>query len=210
MKTRTAITALLFAACASDRSSTPPAAPPASSASTPQPLTEFDWPVPAGWKHETIPFPLEFAPELPYHGLEELRFAPGFFKPDASTYWSYDFVWWVEDPPKFDAELISAVLRDYFRGLALAVGKDKFSLDPDKFRADLAPKSVDERTVLVGQVHSYDPFATGLPIVLNVEASLRSCPASAHSAITFLVSPKSVDDPVWTELRECASAFRCK
>src|SRR5262245_24776060 len=26
--------------------------------------TGFDWPVPEGWKHETIPFPLDFAPGL--------------------------------------------------------------------------------------------------------------------------------------------------
>src|SRR5262245_33462421 len=34
----------------------------------------FQWPIPEGWQHETIPFPLEFAPDLPYQGVEELRF----------------------------------------------------------------------------------------------------------------------------------------
>lgn len=206
MNTRTSIVVLFCAACASDCSSTRP--PPAPTSAT-QPALQFDWPVPAGWKHETIPFPLEFAPKLAYHGIEELRFAPGFFTPSASTFWSYDFVWWLEDPPSFDAHSISAVLCDYFRGLALAVGKDKYSFDPERFRVELAPKSVAGRELLVGKIHSYDPFATGQPIVLNVEASLWSCPTAAHGVITFLVSPKPVDDPVWTELRECASAFRC-
>jgi hypothetical protein len=165
--------------------------------------------VPAGWGQETIPFPLGFAPELPYRGLEELRFAPGFSKPDASTFWSYCFVWWIEEPPSFDPGSMSAALRDYFRGLTIAVGKDKFSFDLEQFRVELAPKSERERNVLVGQIHSYDAFVTGEPIVLNVEASLRSCPRAAHSAIMFLVSPKSMDDPVWSGLRACGSTLRC-
>ena len=37
----------------------------------------FFLPTPEGWRTETIPFPLEFAPEIKYEGLEELRFALG-------------------------------------------------------------------------------------------------------------------------------------
>ena len=44
----------------------------------------------------TIPFPLDFAPNLPYRGTEELRFAPGFFDPSAAGSWSYAFVWFVD------------------------------------------------------------------------------------------------------------------
>lgn len=175
-----------------------------------EPSPVFDWPVPAGWAQETIPFPLDFAPELPYRGLEELRFAPGFLTPGASTFWSYAFVWWVEEPPSFDPRSISAALRDYFRGLALAVGKDKFSMDPEHFQVELAIKSEGGREVLVGQVHSFDSFVTGEPIVLNVEISRRSCPKAAHTAILFLLSPKSMDDAVWSELRACGSALNCE
>jgi len=39
----------------------------------------FRWPVAEGWRKETIPFPLEFARDLPFSGVEELRFAPGMF-----------------------------------------------------------------------------------------------------------------------------------
>src|SRR3954468_9210935 len=49
----------------------------------------FEWPKPeGGWKTETIPFPLDFAPTIPLQGVEELRFAPGMFKPEAPGYWS--------------------------------------------------------------------------------------------------------------------------
>jgi hypothetical protein len=166
--------------------------------------------VPAGWKHETIPFPLEFAPGLPYRGTEELRFAPGFFQPGSSTFWSYAFAWSLEDPPRFDAPTLAPVLREYFSGLALAVGKDKYPMDPGRFRVDLAPRTDGGRTMLAGRVESYDPFVTGEPIDLNVEARLRDCPQAGHPVLTFLVSPRPFGDAVWAELHACEAGLRCE
>jgi hypothetical protein len=171
--------------------------------------TIFDWPIPAGWKREVLPFPLDFAPELPYRGLEELRFMPGFFTPSAPDFWSYDFVWWLEDAPAFDAPTLSVALTKYFRGLALSVGKDKYSFDPQRFRAELAPRSAGSETILAGDVWSYDPFATGKELVLHVEASLKRCPRAGRNALLFLVTPKPTDDPVWAELRACAALWHC-
>jgi hypothetical protein len=198
---------VLLALCAVACEAKAPAPPPAVAARS---ATGFDWPVPAGWKHETIPFPLDFAPGLPFVGVEELRFAPEFFEPHASTFWSYAFAWWLEDPPSFDAPAISAVLREYFAGLASAVGKDKYPMDPGRFRVELAPRTEKGRTILVGQVFSYDPFTTGEPIVLNVEARLRDCPRAGRRAMTFVLSPKPLADPVWDALRACESALQCE
>src|SRR5262245_20675324 len=97
------------------------------------------WPIPPGWKHETFKLPPEFAPTLPYHGTEELRFMPGFFSPTAPDYWSYEFVWWLDQPPSFDAEGLAANLTTYFRGLATEVGGSKYPMDPARYRTVLAP-----------------------------------------------------------------------
>jgi hypothetical protein len=194
--------ALSVAACHAK----PPAPSPLAASSAPT----FGWPVPEGWKHETIPFPLDFAPGLRFRGLEELRFAPGFFKPGASTFWSYAFAWSLENPPAFDAPTMSGVLREYFAGLARAVGKDKFPMDPGWFRAELAPRTEAGATILAGRVCSYDAFVTGQPIVLNVEVRLRDCPAAGRHLITFLLSPKSPGDPVWDDLKACESALYCE
>jgi hypothetical protein len=185
-------------------------APPTPPSPESRSATGFDWPVPEGWKHETIPFPLGFAPGLPFHGVEELRFAPGFFDPDSSTFWSYAFAWWLEDPPSFDPVSISPVLREYFAGLASAVGKDKYPMDPERFRVELGSRTEAGRTILLGQVFSYDPFVTGDPIVLNLEARLRDCPQAGRRAITFLLSPKPLGDPVWADLHACESAQSCE
>ena len=171
---------------------------------------EVRWPIPTGWKHETFALPPDFAPDLPYHGTEELRFMPGFSSPTAPDFWSYDFVWWLDQPPTFDAPNLAASLTTYFRGLATAVGGSKYKLDPARYNAVLAPVAASEPPRLTGQVFTYDPFATGLPITLNVEAELRSCPGSGQVAIVVALSPKETTDSVWNALRTTAGSLVCK
>ena len=201
---RSAILAVLLLAIGVADCSSPPVAPASRSAPA------LAWPVRSGWKHETIPFPLEFAPSLPYHGTEELRFAPGFFQPDSSTFWSYAFAWSLEDPPRFDASTIAEVLRTYFSGLVLAVGKEKYPMNPARFRVELAPRIEGGRTVLAGTIRSYDPFVTGEPIDLNIEARLRECRRAGPPVLTFLLSPKPYGDPVWEELQACEADLSCE
>jgi hypothetical protein len=182
------------------------AAPPRQVADT---AKQVNWPVPPGWAREANPFPLAFAPELPYRGVEELRFAPDFYSSNAATFWSYDIGWWLEQRPVFDAASISASLTKYFRGLAMSVGKQKYDLDSTRFRAVLAPAPGLDPSELSGQVFSYDPFTTGRPIVLNVEARLRECPRTGRFAITYALSPRPPTDTVWSGLRRTAAALVC-
>jgi hypothetical protein len=167
------------------------------------------WPIPTGWKHETFALPPEFAPELPYHGTEDLRFMPGFFSPTAPDYWSYDFVWWLDERPAFDATSVAASLTTYFRGLVTAVGGEKYKLDPARYRAVMTAVPSSEPPRLTGQVFIYDPFSTGLPIVLNVEAELRSCQGTKQFAIVVVLSPKDAEDSVWDALRAAAGTVVC-
>jgi hypothetical protein len=173
------------------------------------PAQPINWPVPPGWSRETIPFPLEFAPDLGYRGVEELRFAPDFYSPHAATYWSYDIIWWLQERPAFDSASISGSLTRYFRGLAMAVGKGKYLFDSTSFQAVLAPTNPLDPTTLSGQIHSYDPFTTGQPIVLNVEARFRECPKAGRFAVSFLLSPRPPTDTVWSELRKTSASFTC-
>ena len=69
------LAALALTACGGGGRSSAKAPPAAVVAPTAPPV----WAVPVGWKAETIPFPLGFAPGLAYRGVEELRFPPGFF-----------------------------------------------------------------------------------------------------------------------------------
>lgn len=168
------------------------------------------WPVPAGWKHETFALPPDFAPGLPYHGTEDLRFMPGYFSTSAPDYWSYDFVWWLDQRPPFDAPSVAVTLTTYYRGLSEAVGGSKYQFDPARYRAVLTAVPASDPPRLSGQVFTYDPFVTGLPIILNVEAELRSCPGTKQVAVVVALSPKDPADSVWKALRSTAGTVVCK
>ena len=176
----------------------------------------FQWPLPEGWREETIPFPLQFAPDLLYKGVEELRFSPGMFKPDQEGYWSYAFVWWLEGRPVLDATELNASLQRYFSGLCTSVAKDKGqTLDPAKFSASLhpvdgsGPKLGHAVAAFAGTVHAYDAFATGKPIVLNVDVWVWDCDRSGKRAALVLASPKPTSAPIWSSLRKRRDDFVC-
>jgi hypothetical protein len=176
----------------------------------------FEWPLPEGWRQETIPFPLEFAPELPYQGVEELRFSPGMFKPDQGGYWSYAFVWWLDGRPTLDATELSSSLTRYFTGLCTSVAKEKGqAIDPAKVSASLhgmtdSPRKLEHAVrAFAGTVNSYDPFATGKPIVLNVEAWVWDCDRSGKRAVLVLASPQPESAPIWSSLRKRRDEFVC-
>ena len=44
------------------------------------------------WKGERIELPPTFAPKMKMEGIEEIRFAPGMFKPGEEDFFSYVFV----------------------------------------------------------------------------------------------------------------------
>lgn len=209
---------VLLAACARSapepRRAVPPSAPvaavtaPSPSPSPPDPAGGIDWPVPAGWNHETIPFPLGFAPELSYRGVEELRFAPGWSKPDQPGYWSYDIVWWLTEKPVFDAATLEGALTTYFRGLSEAVGGEKYTIDKSLFHAELAADGASRR--LTGRIGSMDAFATGLPITLYAVLELRECAKAGRHAVTLMLSPRPRTDPIWRDLESTAGGFVCE
>jgi len=165
------------------------------------------WPTPPDWKQEAFSLPPDFAPSFPFHGREELRFAPGFYQTAAADYWSYDIAWLIDSAPAIDSATVSRALSSYFRGLSQAVGGAKYHFDSTRFAAQLSSAGSGPETRLIGQVMSYDPFTTGLPLVLNVEAESRRC--SGNSAILLLLSPQPRGDSVWAALRRTAAGFRC-
>ena len=134
---------------------------------------------------------------------------PGFSSPTAPDFWSYDFVWWLDEPPPFDAASLAMSLTTYFRGLATEVGGSKYHLDPARNRAVLISVPASTPPRLTGQVFTYDPFVTGLPITLNVEMELRTCPGTRQTAIVVALSPKDTSDSVWKDLRATAGTVVC-
>lgn len=199
MSKRSVLASVLFvAACASAPQTPAPRAPSAGAAA-------FTWPTPEGWKQETIPFPLEFAPSLPHRGVEEIRFAPKFFDAAAPTFFSYAFVWWLEPPIAFDAARLGADLETYFAGLMEAVGKEPLA---GAARATTARIAFGPPDTFVGEVRTVDAFTTKRPIALRVVGAIRRC--GDHVAVIVRASPRPEADPIWADLDASTRTFVCR
>ena len=171
---------LWLAACGAPAASPPPAAPataPAAAAAT------APWPVPAGFRGETIPFPLDFAPAVAHRGVEELRFAPGFFDPAAPGYWSYAFIWRTDDAAAMDAAALAGELTAYFRGLIDAVDQAHQIAD----RGAITVRATPSGARLALAAHVYDAFKTKQPLDLVGWAERTACGSGA--VWRFVLSP---------------------
>ena len=170
-------------------------------------------PTPDGWRTETIPFPLTFAPELSYEGLEELRFSPGMFEAESVDFWSYAFIWWLPLETQLDADTLASDLEIYFRGLTQAVAKGReLELDEPKFHAQLEETPNDRKQVrlLVGQAETLDAFATQQQVQLNVSIHIWPCKSQQRLVAFFALSPQPPTHSIWQTLREIREGFRCE
>lgn len=199
------LVALLLVACSSSKQQQPAPAGEAPPVSEPRPASEpprFTWSVPEGWRGETIPFPLEFAPDIQRRGVEELRFAPGFFQPDAAGYWTYAFVWVVTDDGATDPGTLARELTTYFRGLTAAVAKDKKDLPPIDLERIEARLDADGR----GTAHTFDAFGDGRPIDLEVSVTVQPC--GAGKAV-LVAAARRGGPPISPAPAEVLRSFRC-
>lgn len=174
------------------------------------PVAAPAWEIPEGWRTETIPFPLEFAPGLPYRGVEELRFPNAFLTPEADWYFSYAFVWHVAAPGVASTDALESDLVAYFRGLAVAVGgAERADIAGYPFAADL---SGDVATgTVAGTAAAFDAFKAQKGLTLQFRVRAVPCSSEHERAYVFIASPRPhhAADAVWAELERLAGAFRC-
>lgn len=165
-------------------------------------VPRFTWALPDGWRSETIPFPLEFAPDIRRRGVEELRFAPGFFQPDAPGYWTYAFAWVVTGEGAFDMATLARELTTYFRGLTRAVAsgkKDLPAVDLEQIEARLEPGGR-------GTVRTFDAFGDGRPIDLDVVVTVEPC---GSGKAVLVAAVRRGAPPLSPAPSEVLRTFRC-
>lgn len=215
---------LSLAACGASRTAAAPttaaspsasAAPSAAPAAKPKEDASLTWPIPPGWRSEIIPFPLDFAPSIPYHGREIIRFAPKFFDAKTPTYFSYAFAWVLDGQPRpaLDDRTLEKDLVTYFRGLCQAVGGDKFHFDQDHFRARLEPAAQPRRAGARssrGEAALYDPFGDGRPLTLAIAVDVFDCPPNGPKVALFTASPAPEGAPIRGDLEARAREAACR
>ena len=184
-----------------------------SAAAQEAPELPFYLPTPVGWRTETLPFPLDFAPELEYEGLEELRFSSGMFTEIKSDFWSYAFIWWVPEGTSFSTDRLQTDLEAYFRGLNQEVAEArKFDPGDTEVKVQLEPTdtSSSEGPQWEGTARTVDVFATRRPILLNLRIDLAECPEQGHRAAFFQLSPQPRRHNIWGVMDSMRRDFRCE
>jgi len=173
--------------------------------------TTYHYGVPEGWRTEVIPFPLGFAPELSYTGLEDIRFAPGMFKAEAEDHFSYTFLWWINNDAKLTLQVLERDMHLYFKGLIDVVAKEKkMDINAVSHKASFKAGPKGGAYDFVGTVATLDPFATEKPITLNVKIKSTRCKGEDKLAVLFELSPQAYTAPIWPQLQKVTEGFRCK
>ncbi|QKX06557.1 hypothetical protein HN014_17100 [Aquimarina sp. TRL1] len=160
---------------------------------------------PTNWKTETLEFPFEFAPDLKYTGISDIRFAPGWKDAQSMEYFSYTFLWALNENPKLSAKKLETEMASYFFGLMDMVSPDKL----DKQKTNAFFEKVDEHTY-IGKVLTHDAFITKKNIKLNLIVTHSYCPTIKKHYIKFNVSPQHINHKIWSTLEHITPITPCK
>ena len=166
---------------------------------------------PKGWDVERFLIPIEFAPSIPYNGVEDIRFTPGWGKKESAEYWSYVFLWYLDGTQKFDSKVIGKNLLAYYTGL-INVNIDKTKIDTTKIPA--VKVLVKTKTTQKGDLKTFEgtvnmfDYMTQKPIKLNLLIHVKSCPGN-KTFVFHEVSPMPYSNEVWKSLDQLWSSFKC-
>jgi hypothetical protein len=188
-------------------------------ASAKQPKQLYQVPAPAGWAKETISLPPGFAKDMTWKGVEELRFAPGMYKPESESFFSYAILFWLPGEQKVDAKTMEQEMLAYYKGLCQAVSKGKNkTVDVSTFKVsikDITPKKAKTRPTgesyleYEGELHWVEPFVTGKPQTLKLEIHTWYCEKHKHQCVFMCVSPQPKDAAVWKTMHEIRTGTTC-
>jgi hypothetical protein len=166
-------------------------------------------PAPKDWRAESFTFPLQFAPSIPYQGVEYVRFAPSWARFDTEGGFSYVFLWDVKTLPVTPEDL-EDYLEAYFAGLMKNVGVQRKIGDKEiKTAAAVHPMAT-----LAGweqgygiELRTWNAFSKGEALLLHGEVGQRACGDRMQVFFAFSQSPR--DRPIWLRLREIRGATPC-
>ena len=165
---------------------------------------------PANWAFERFPLPPEFAPDIPYKGVEELRFSPGMFNKDSATYFTYAFVAQLDNVTTVSQNDIKDYLLKYFKGLCNSTAKNrKLVIDTSQIAVSTEKKkgaAVNEN-IYNASVNLFGVFTDGAPVKLNMEVKVFMNTPAKRIYLLFIASPREKTDVLWKNLYEIQREF---
>ncbi len=169
--------------------------------------------IPAGWDVERFSLPPDFAPNIVFKGVEDIRFAPGWANIKSEEHWSYSFLWWLDGKPTINASSLQASLKAYYSGL-VARNIISRNIPPNKVVPTIMDikkihTAANDSETFKGSINMLDYHAQ-LPITLNCMIHLKDGEVTNHTVIYFEISPKPLSHPVWQKLHEVNDSFKPK
>ena len=163
---------------------------------------------PKDWRGERIKLPPSSARDLKLKGVEQIRFAPGMFKPKAKDFFSYVLVFRLDGQPKLPQKTLEKELLVYYRGLAKAVSRGK--IKTDGFSINITPVEIAKSPGVkqyVALLKWVEPFATKKPQTLRIEIRVWNTPKDRRSWILMSVSPQQTNNPIWKTMHKICDDF---
>ena len=165
---------------------------------------------PANWAFERFALPPEFAPDIPYKGVEELRFSPGMFNKDSATYFTYAFVAQLDNVTTVSQSNIRDYLLKYFKGLCNSTAKNrKLVIDTSQIAVSTEKKkgaAVNEN-IYNASVNLFGVFTDGAPVKLNMEVKVFMNTPAKRIYLLFIASQREKTDVLWKNLYEIQREF---
>jgi hypothetical protein len=165
---------------------------------------------PADWQFEQFPLPPVFAPTIKYNGIEELRFSPGMFKKEATSYFTYAFAARLDSTKNVTPADIKSYLLTYFKGLCSKTAADRKLSPVDTAAISVSierKKTADQETVYNILLHAFGVFADGAPVTLNMEVKVMNDIPGQRVFLLFIVSPLPKTDALWQGLYKIQKEF---
>lgn len=143
------------------------------------------------WKKEVFKFPLGFAPEIPFEGVEDAGFPKRWADTTSAECWSYVFAWDIKRLSAISERELEDNLQLYFNGLMGWEHTNALILKTDK---------VAGFSNYIGKIKTFDAFFSKKPMVLNVSIAVRYCSLREQSTVFFRFSPQGFEYEIWHKL----------
>ncbi len=173
----------------------------------------YDLPIPKDWTIERFLIPINFAPQISYKGVEDIRFTPGWAKEKSDEYWTYAFLWYLDGTPKTSAKIISDNLKNYYAGL-IAINTDSSKARNETYIPVVTffkktQTFKDDIETYTGTIEMRD-FLKRTPITLNGIVHLKYCQEVKKTILFYELSPKPFTHNNWANLNQLWLDFKCK